>query len=85
MMQVPKPLVRDFILFCIRRCGSQWPALYDEMCLVAACRLFNGMGYGELNQLGLSFALDDIDDTLKIVDYVVSRSSPSALQSKQAN
>ena len=73
VMQLPKPLVCDFILFCINRCGSQWPELYDEMCRVAGCRLFQGMGYSELNQLGLSFALDDIENTLQMVDYVVSQ------------
>jgi hypothetical protein len=84
-MQTPKPLVRDFILFCIRRCSGQWPVLYDEMCLVAGCRLFHGMGHNELRQLGLSFALDDIDKTLQMVDYVVSQASQSALQSQLAN
>ena len=72
-------------MFCIRRCGSQWPELYDEMCLVAACRLFNGMGYSELNQLGLSFALDDIEDTLQMVDYVISQSPPSVSQGQPVN
>ena len=84
VMQTPKPLIFDFILFCIRRCGSQWPALYDEMCRVAGCRLFQDMGYSELNQLGLSFALDDIEDTIQMVDYVVSQSSQPALHSQPA-
>ncbi len=83
LMQIPKPLVCDFIHFCISRGGSQWPELYDEMCRVAGCRLFNGMGYGDLNRLGLSFALDDIEETLQMVDYVVAQMPSPGLPSRQ--
>ncbi|WP_232500334.1 hypothetical protein [Dehalococcoides mccartyi] len=24
----------DFVQFCHRRCGQEWPELYDEMCRV---------------------------------------------------
>ena len=67
------PLAQEFVLFCVKRRGSQWPALYDEMCRVAGGRLFRNMGYGELNKLGLSFGLNDIEDTIKIVDGVIGR------------
>ncbi|MFC1866459.1 hypothetical protein ACFLYB_07110 [Chloroflexota bacterium] len=83
-MYAPKPLACDFILFCIHRCGSQWPKLYDEMCRVAGRRLFQGMGYSDLNRLGLSFALGDIDSTLQMVDYVVSSLPQPELQGQQA-
>ena len=70
-MQTLNPLAREFILFCINRCGSQWPALYDEMCRVAGRRLFNDMGYAELSKMGLSFGLNDIEDTIRMVDTAV--------------
>jgi hypothetical protein len=71
-MQTVDPIVRDFILFCLERQGKGWPDLYDEMCRVAGQRLFRGLGYNELKKLGLSFSLSSIDDTIRLVDAVVS-------------
>lgn len=62
------PLARDFILFCIRRCSEQWPALYDEMCWVAGHHLFQNMGYTELNNIGLSLGLDNLGNVAGMVD-----------------
>ena len=70
-MEIVDPVVHDFILFCIQRQGNKWPALYDEMCWVAGRRLFRGLGYADLNKLGLSFSLASIDDTIKVVDAVI--------------
>ncbi|HIE17009.1 MAG TPA: hypothetical protein EYP71_02310 [Dehalococcoidia bacterium] len=67
------PELRDFILFCIERRGTDWPALYDEMARVAGQRLFRGMGRAELKQLGLSLALDSLDKTLELVKEVVAQ------------
>jgi hypothetical protein len=67
------PLAREFIAFCINRCGNQWPGLYDEMCWVAGHRLFHGMGYRELNRVGLSLGLNDIENTLQMVDKVIAQ------------
>ena len=68
------PIIRDFILFCRhRKPKREWPALYDEMCWVAGHRLFRGLGYSELRQMGLSFALTNIDDTIRLVDTVTSQ------------
>lgn len=66
------PELRDFILFCVERRGNNWPVLYDEMALVAGQRLFNGLGRAELEQLGLSLALDSLDRTLELVRQVVN-------------
>ena len=71
-MQNLSPLAREFILFCVQRRGDKWPALYDEMCWVAGHRLFHNMGYTELSQMGLSFGLYDIEDTIKMVDTVIA-------------
>jgi len=73
VMQNLDPLARDFILFCVRRCGVQWPALYDEMCWVAGHRLFHDMGYNELGGVGLSFGLQDIENTILMIDSIIAR------------
>jgi hypothetical protein len=66
------PIAHDFILFCIRRQGKEWPALYDEMCRVAGQRLFRGLDYTELRRQGLSLSLTDIENTIRMVDTVAS-------------
>jgi len=66
------PIAHDFILFCIRRHGKEWPALYDEMCWVAGQRLFRGLGCAELRELGLSFSFTSIEDITRMVDIVAS-------------
>jgi len=73
-METPNPLARDFVLFCVhRQGGEEWPALYDEMCWVAGHRLFRGMGYSELNKVGLSLGLTSIEDTIRLIDTVVAQ------------
>jgi hypothetical protein len=68
--------LRDFILFCVERRGTEWPALYDEMARVAGQRLFRGLGRAELKQLGLSLALDSLDKTLELVKQVTVQDKP---------
>jgi len=72
MMEPLNPIARDFILFCIHRQEKEWPALYDEMCWVAGHHLFRGLGYAELRKLGFSLALTNIEDTIGMVDSVIS-------------
>ena len=69
-METINPVARDFIVFCIQRRGEEWPALYDEMCRVAGRKLFRGLGYTDLNKLGLSFALTKIEDTIMMVSSI---------------
>ena len=66
------PQLRDFIIFCTRRRGSEWPIIYDEMARVAGHKLFRGMGYTELKQLGLSFSLSDMNKTIQVVKQATS-------------
>ena len=72
-MDTVNPIARDFVLYCMHRRGSEWPALYDEMCRVSGQRLFRGLGYSELSKLGLSFSLNRIEDTLRIVHAVMAQ------------
>ena len=72
-MEVFNPVAREFIGFCIKRNGTEWPALYDEMCWVAGHRLFRGLGYSELRELGLSLSLYGMDDTIRMVDAVTRK------------
>ena len=65
------PQLKDFILFCARRCGKDWPAIYDEMVVVAGQRLYKDMSYTELKQLGLSLRVNGLDETISIVRQAV--------------
>jgi hypothetical protein len=56
------PQLRDFILFCVDRNGNEWPSLYSEMVNVSNQRIFRGLGYSELQKMGLSLALSRIDE-----------------------
>ena len=72
MEDIPAKL-RDFVAFCAQRRTPEWPAIYDEMTRVAATRLFEGLGYEELRQLGLSFYLSSVDRTIQLVRQVTSQ------------
>jgi hypothetical protein len=67
------PTLRNFILFCAERGSPEWPAIYDEMTKVAGRKLFQGLGYKELKQMGLSFALSTADKTIQLVKQVTSQ------------
>jgi hypothetical protein len=68
------PKLRDFILFCADRRSAEWPAIYDEMARVAGGKLFQGLGYTDLRQMGLSFSLSGVDKTIQLVKQVTSQS-----------
>ncbi len=72
------PRLRDFILFCVERRGNKWPALYDEMARVAGQRLYKGLGYSELRQMGLSLSLESVDKTIEMVKQATAPQSPPA-------
>ena len=72
-METPNPVASDFILFCIQRRGKEWPALYDEMCWVAGHRLFRGLSYTELRRLGVYLSLNDIENTIRLVETVTAQ------------
>lgn len=61
----------DFISFCLSRRAVDWPFLYDEMCYVASNRLYRGLGYEELREVGLDLALSGLVKTSRIVNEVV--------------
>ena len=67
------PQLRDFILFCVERRGTDWPTLYDEMARVAGQRQFKGLGRAELKQMGLSLALDSLDKTFDLVKQAIAQ------------
>ncbi len=71
-MQNVHPVAREFVLFCISRRGKNWPVIYDEMCRVAGNRLFRGLGYSELNGVGLSLGLNGIEETAKLIDSITA-------------
>jgi hypothetical protein len=61
----------DFIAFCLSRRAVDWPFLYDEMCYVASNRLYRGLGYEELREVGLDLALSGLVKTSRIANEVV--------------
>jgi hypothetical protein len=67
------PQLRDFILFCAQRRTPDWPAIYDEMTRVAGVKMFQGLGYKDLKQMGLSFSLSSMDKTIQLVKQVTSQ------------
>ena len=60
----------DFISFCLSRREVEWPYLYDEMCFVASNRLYRGLGYEELREVGLDLALSGLVKTSRIANAV---------------
>ena len=60
----------DFISFCLSRRAVDWPFLYDEMCYVASNKLYRGLGYEELREVGLDLALSGLVKTSRIVNEV---------------
>ena len=60
----------DFISFCLARRAVEWPFLYDEMCYVASNKLYRGLGYEELRELGLDLALTGLVKTSRIANEV---------------
>lgn len=69
----------DFIAFCFSRKAVEWPRLYDEMCYVASNRLYNGLGYDELNQAGVDFTLSGIAKMSRIAKEVTRQMRGAAL------
>jgi hypothetical protein len=61
----------DFVRFCYRRRRVAWPALYDEMCAVAARGAFRGLGFGDLAEHGISFCLSDLPTLAALTERVV--------------
>ena len=62
----------EFVRFCYRRRRVAWPALYDEMCAVAARGTFRGMGFGDLVEHGVSFCLSDMHRLIELSERVVA-------------
>jgi hypothetical protein len=60
----------DFISFCWSRRAVEWPLLYDEMCYVASNRLYRGLGYEDLREVGLDLTLGGLVRTSRIANEV---------------
>lgn len=60
----------DFISFCLARRAVEWPFLYDEMCYVASNKLYRGLGYEELREVGIDLTLGGMVRTSRIANEV---------------
>ncbi len=63
-------LAIEFIAFCFNRRSVDWPQLYDEMCYVAGNRLYKGLGYEELRDVGLDLTLVGLARTSRVATEV---------------
>jgi hypothetical protein len=70
-----------FVRFCYRRRAVAWPELYDEMCAVAARGDYRGLGYEELERIGIRFALAALPRLAEIASRVMSeeRTRPAVI------
>jgi hypothetical protein len=62
----------EFVRFCYRRRPVSWPALYDEMCAVAAGGSFKGLSYADLAEHGISFCLSDLPAMAALAERVMN-------------
>lgn len=69
----PDAEAEAFIRFCYRRRAVAWPELYDEMCAVAARGHYRGLGYVELEGLGIGFALAALPRLAALADRVIAQ------------
>ena len=67
----------EFVRFCYRRRRVNWPALYDELSVVAARGVFRGMGYSELAEHGVSFYLGDLPRLVALTAQVIEEEATS--------
>jgi hypothetical protein len=65
-------LALEFVRFCYRRRHVAWPALYDEMSVVAGHGLFRGMGYADLAEHGVSLCLPDLPRMAALTERVLA-------------
>lgn len=65
------PQVMGFILYCTRQ-EKQWPDLYDEMCRVAGQGLYQGLHHRDLRRLGFSLSLNQLENTIQLIEAVTN-------------
>lgn len=65
-------LALEFVRFCYRRRHVAWPALYDEISVVAGHGLFRGMGYLDLAEHGVSLCLSELPRLAELTGRVVA-------------
>ena len=70
-MSSVNPQLAEFIRFCLKRNGTEWPSIYHEMARVSGECLFKGMDYNELKGLGLSLAASNLDILRWQVEQVI--------------
>ena len=69
----PDAEAEAFVRFCYRRRAVAWPELYDEMCAVAAREEYQGMGYEQLQRLGIGFALPALPRLAELANRVIAQ------------
>ena len=70
--QPPDPDAIAFVRFCYHRRRVGWPELYDEMCAVAARGDYRGMGYEQLERVGIGLALTALPLLAEMSERVIA-------------
>jgi hypothetical protein len=71
-------LALEFVRYCYRRRHVAWPALYDEMSVVAGHGLFRGMGFLDLAEHGVSMCLSELPRLAALTARVIAEEAPIA-------
>ena len=74
----------EFVRFCRRRRKVPWPEMYDEMCAVAARRLYRDWGFAELAEHGVAFTLFDMPSLAALVTQVCREERERTLERERA-
>ena len=80
----PPGEVASFVRFCYHRRRAGWPELYDEMCAVAARRLYNGWGFAELADHGIGFSLFETPALASLAREIVREEAERRLRHAQS-
>jgi hypothetical protein len=84
---VSHPTALQFVRFVIEQNPgiTEFTSLYDAMARTASHRSFNGLGYQELQEIGISFALTRVHELRSLFQEVqaASTSLPSQPQHPQ--
>jgi hypothetical protein len=70
-------LALEFVRFCYRRRHVAWPALYDEMSVVAGHGLFRGMSFLDLAEHGVSMSLPELPRLAALTERVIREETPT--------
>ena len=73
VLPAPHPEAVEFVRFCRERRRVTWPALYDEMWVVATRGLFRGFDLADLAERGIEFGLTGMPTLAALARQVIAQ------------